>query len=87
MSASAENPAAPAERVFVVFNALGLEVEFELTPAVENTMSVMRGMHPDMTADEEHQWREWAIQRTAEYVVRVQRRGGDDSTPWTIRRR
>ena len=86
-SAPAGRPAAPAERVFVVFNALGLEIEFELTQAVEDTMFLMRSLQPDLAADVEHQLRESTIQRAAEHVARVQRRRGDVSTPWVIRRR
>ena len=78
---------ASVERVFVVFNALGLEIEFELTQAVEDMMFLVRSLEPNLSADVEHQLRESAIQRAAEHVARVQRRRGDVSAPWVIRRR
>ena len=79
--------AASAERIFVVFNALGLEIEFELTQAVEDTMFLVRSLEPNLSADVEHQLRESTIQRAAEHVARVQPRRGDVSAPWVIRRR
>ena len=70
----------------MVFNALGLEIEFELTQAVEDMMFLVRSLEPNLSADVEHQLRESAIQRAAEHA-RVQRRRGDVSVPWVIRRR
>ena len=78
---------ASVERVFVVFNAHGLEVEFELTQAVEDMLFLVRNLEPNLSAEVEHQLRESAIQRAAEHVARVQRRRGDVSAPWFIRRR
>ena len=74
------------ERIFVVFDAHDREEEFELTQAVNDMMSLVQLLAPDLSPMLIHPMREAAIVRAAEQVARAQRRRGNISSPWFIRR-
>ena len=72
---------APMERIFMVFDAHDREEEFELTQAVNDMMSLVQLLAPDLSPMLIHPMREAAIVKAAEQVARAQQRRGNTSSP------
>ena len=72
--------ATPGERVFVVLDARDREEAFEVTRDVDDMMSLVRLLTPDLPPALAHAMREAAIVRAAEQVVLAQARRGDISS-------
>ena len=72
--------ATPGERVFVVLDAHDREEVFEVTREVNDIMSLVQLLTPDLPPALTRPMREAAIVKAAEQVVRAQARRGDISS-------
>ena len=68
------------ERVFVVLDARDREEVFEVTRDVDDMVSLVRLLTPDLPPVLARSMREAAIVKAAERVVRTQARRGDSSS-------
>ena len=77
---------AAAEKIYIVFVADDREEEVDLTPLVNDMMTLMQPLTSTMSPMLLNHVREGAIIRAARIIIRAQQERGHISSPWLIRR-